>query len=68
MNVGELFGVVYLAVQAGGDSSKNAYIALGMVAVWVVLGAAWVALNPRMRGVKLLDAPTKSVAGAAVTG
>jgi amino acid transporter len=46
MNIAELCGVVYLAVKAGGDSSKNAYIALGVVAVWVVIGFVWVALNP----------------------
>lgn len=46
MNIGELLGVVYLAVKAGGDSSKNAYIALGMVGVWIVAGFVWVALNP----------------------
>ena len=46
MNVGELLGVVYLAVKAGGDSSKNAYIALAMVAAWIVIGVVWVALNP----------------------
>jgi amino acid transporter len=46
MNIGELLGVIYIAVKAGGDSSKNAYIALGMVAVWIVLGFIWVGLNP----------------------
>jgi len=59
MNIGELVGVVYLAVQAGGDSSKNAYIALGVVVVWIVLGVVWVALNPQMRGVKVLGAAKK---------
>ncbi|MHB8671427.1 MAG: APC family permease [Acidimicrobiales bacterium] len=46
MNIAELLGVVYLAVKAGGDSSKNAYIALAMVAVWIVIGFIWVAVNP----------------------
>ena len=46
MNIGELLGVVYLAVKAGGDSSKNAYIALAVVGVWIVLGFVWVAMNP----------------------
>ncbi len=46
MNVGELLGVVYLAVKAGGDSSKNAYIALAVVGVWILLGLAWAAVNP----------------------
>ncbi len=46
MNIGELLGVIYIAVKAGGSSSKNAYIALGMVAVWILLGFIWVGLNP----------------------
>jgi APA family basic amino acid/polyamine antiporter len=46
MNIGELCGVVYLAVKAGGDSSKNAFIALAVVGVWIVLGFVWVAMNP----------------------
>jgi hypothetical protein len=57
MNTSELCGVVYLAVKAGGDSSKNAFIALGMVVAWIVVGGLWVAMNPRMRGVKLLGDP-----------
>jgi basic amino acid/polyamine antiporter, APA family len=66
MNVAELFGVVYLAVKAGGDSSKNAFIALAMVGVWIVAGAVWVAVNPRMRGVKLIGEQPKAPSVAAV--
>ena len=57
MNVAELFGVVYLAVKAGGDSSKNAFIALAMVGVWIVAGLIWVAANPQMRGKPILAVP-----------
>jgi hypothetical protein len=46
MNIGELLGVIYIAVKAGGSSSKNAYIALGAVVVWILLGFVWVAVNP----------------------
>ncbi|MDQ6614228.1 MAG: APC family permease [Actinomycetota bacterium] len=46
MNLAELFGVVYLAITAGGTSSKDAYKALGIVALWIVIGIVWVALNP----------------------
>ncbi|MDQ1365775.1 MAG: basic amino acid/polyamine antiporter, family [Acidimicrobiaceae bacterium] len=46
MNVAELAGIVYLAITAGGASSKDAYKALGLVAVWIVLGVVWVAANP----------------------
>ncbi|HET7487096.1 MAG TPA: APC family permease [Acidimicrobiales bacterium] len=57
MNLAEFFGVIYIAVKSGGATSRNAYIALGMVAVWVVAGGIWVAMNPKMRGVKLIADP-----------
>ncbi len=46
MNVAELFGVVYLAVTAGGATAKDAYKSLAIVGVWIVIGIVWVALNP----------------------
>jgi amino acid transporter len=46
MNLAELFGVLYLAVTAGGAASKDAYKALGIVGVWIVIGIIWVAVNP----------------------
>jgi amino acid transporter len=52
MNIGELCGVVYLAVKAGGDSSKNAYIALAVVGVWILLGLAWGVMNPHREHAK----------------
>jgi APA family basic amino acid/polyamine antiporter len=61
MNVAELLGVVYLAVKAGGDSSKNAFIALGVVVVWSILGFAWVALNPHRDHAKNLVATKGSI-------
>jgi len=68
MNIGELLGVVYLAVKAGGDSSKNAYIALGMVGVWIVLGFVWVAVNPNKHHARKVladrEGPTKLVAAS----
>jgi amino acid transporter len=55
MNVAELVGVIFLAVQAGGNSASDAYKALAVVGIWIVIGVVWVALNPRMRGAKLID-------------
>ncbi len=52
MNIGELLGVIYIAVKAGGSSSKNAYIALGGVVVWIILGFVWVGLNPNKHHAK----------------
>ncbi|MBV8983957.1 MAG: APC family permease, partial [Acidimicrobiia bacterium] len=46
MNIGELFGVVYLAITAGGTTSTDAYKSIAIVAVWIVLGVLWVAFNP----------------------
>jgi APA family basic amino acid/polyamine antiporter len=46
MNLAELCGVVYLAITAGGATSKDTYKALGLVALWIVLGVVWVAVNP----------------------
>jgi amino acid transporter len=60
MNVAELLGIIYLAVKAGGDASKEAFYALGLVIVWILAGLAWVAMNPRMRGVKVIAEPAKA--------
>jgi amino acid transporter len=46
MNLAELFGVVYLAITAGGATSKDAYKSLAIVGAWIVIGVVWVALNP----------------------
>jgi APA family basic amino acid/polyamine antiporter len=46
MNIGELLGVLYIAVKAGGATSSDAYQALGAVVVWIILGFVWVAVNP----------------------
>jgi amino acid transporter len=46
MNLAELFGVVYLAVTAGGATAKDAYKSLGIVGLWIVIGVVWVAFNP----------------------
>jgi hypothetical protein len=53
----DLFGDVYVANTAGGATSKDAYKSLGIVVGWIVLGAIWVALNPAMRGKKVLHDP-----------
>jgi amino acid transporter len=55
MNLAELFGVVYLALKAGGETATDAYKSLAVVGAWIVLGVVWVALNPKMRGTKVFD-------------
>jgi len=67
MNIAELIGVVYLAITAGGATSKDAYKSLGIVVLWCVIGVIWVALNPdrhHARGVheaRKTDKPLVSV-------
>ena len=53
MNVAELGGVVYLALKAGGTTATDTNKAIAVVLAWCVAGVVWVALNPRMRGVKV---------------
>jgi amino acid transporter len=57
LNLGELFGVIFLAIKAGGNTSTDAYKSLAIVGGWIVLGVIWVALNPAMRGRKVLHDP-----------
>ena len=57
MNIAELLGVVYIAVNASGTSPGDAYKALGVVVLWCLIGVVWVALNPNMRGKKVFHDP-----------
>jgi amino acid transporter len=57
MNIAELLGVVYIAVNASGTSPGNAFKALGVVAVWCLIGVVWVLSNPNMRGKKVFHDP-----------
>jgi amino acid transporter len=52
MNLAELFGVVYLAVTAGGTTAKDAYKSIAIVLAWIALGVVWVALNPNKGSAK----------------
>jgi amino acid transporter len=57
MNVAELLGVVYIAVNATGTSPGNAYKALGAVLLWCLIGVVWVLFNPSHRGKKVIHDP-----------
>jgi amino acid transporter len=46
MNVAMLFGVVFLAITTGGATAKDSYKSIAIVAVWIVIGLIWVAVNP----------------------
>lgn len=55
-NVGMLFGVVFLAIQAGnsgtpgGNTASDATMSIIVVAVWAVAGAIWFAVNTAKQG------------------
>ena len=57
MNIAELLGVVYIAVNASGTSPGDAFKAIGVVVVWCLIGVVWVLSNPKMRGSKVFDDP-----------
>ena len=57
MNIGELGGIIYLGAAGGGSTAKDVYIALAVVAAWIVAGVAWMFLNPKKRGTKILHDP-----------
>jgi len=57
MNIAELIGVVYIAINGSGTTPGDAYKAIGVVVIWCVIGAVWVLSNPKMRGAKVLHDP-----------
>jgi amino acid transporter len=57
MNLAELLGIVYLAVMAGGATANDAWIAMGVVGAWILIGIVWVVLNPATKGQKLIADP-----------
>ena len=44
-NIGMLVGIVYMSVSSGGSTQTDTLIALGIVGVWIVVGAAWLVFN-----------------------
>ncbi|HEX7492104.1 MAG TPA: APC family permease [Candidatus Limnocylindrales bacterium] len=56
-NLGMLAGVVYMSVSAGGSTQTDTLIALGIVGVWILIGAAWLLLNSASSNKSLLVKP-----------
>jgi amino acid transporter len=56
-NLGMLAGVVYMSVSAGGSTQTDTLIALGIVGVWILIGAAWLVLNSASNKQSLLVKP-----------
>jgi amino acid transporter len=46
-NVGMLLTVLFMSISSGGSTQVDTLIAVGIVAVWIVIGAAWLTLNSR---------------------
>ena len=53
-NVMMLTGVVMLSFKAGGSTSRDTILALGMVLVWMAIGIVWFVLNTRKQGHDIL--------------
>ena len=49
-----LTGIVVLSFKAGGSTSRDTILALGMVLVWLAIGVVWFVLNTRKQGHEIL--------------
>jgi amino acid transporter len=56
-NLGMLVGVVYMSVSAGGSTQTDTLIALGIVGVWILIGAIWLIFNSASSKQSLLVKP-----------
>jgi basic amino acid/polyamine antiporter, APA family len=50
-----LGAIVYLAINAGGNTANDAVIALAAVATWVVVGVVWFVINTQKQGRTVLS-------------
>jgi amino acid transporter len=53
-NLMMLVGIVTLSFKAGGSTSRDTILALGMVLVWLAVGIVWFVLNTRKQGHEIL--------------
>jgi amino acid transporter len=53
-NLMMLTGIVVLSFKAGGSTSRDTILALGMVLVWLAIGVVWFVLNTRKQGHEIL--------------
>jgi len=51
-NLMMLIGIVTLSFKAGGNTSRDTILALGMVLVWLAVGIVWFVLNTKKQGMK----------------
>ena len=57
-NIVMLLFVVKLSFSAGGSTQTDTLIALGMVVVWIILGAIWMVFNSASQGRSMVARPT----------
>ena len=57
-NLAMLGAIVYLSISAGGSTQTDTLIALAFVAVWILVGAIWLAANSRATQRGMLVSPT----------
>jgi basic amino acid/polyamine antiporter, APA family len=60
-NVAMLIGIVVMSVTAGGSTQTDTLIALGIVGVWILVGAVWLVLNSIGSNKSLLVSPASVV-------
>jgi protein-S-isoprenylcysteine O-methyltransferase Ste14 len=53
-NLMMLVGIVILSFKAGGSTSRDTILALGMVLVWLAVGIVWFVHNTRKQGHEVL--------------
>jgi amino acid transporter len=53
-NLMMLVGIVTLSFKAGGNTSRDTILALGMVVVWLAVGIVWFVMNTRKEGHQIL--------------
>ncbi|MFY9813254.1 MAG: amino acid permease, partial [Dehalococcoidales bacterium] len=53
-NLMMLVGIVTLSFKAGGNTSRDTILALGMVLVWMAVGIVWFVMNTRKQGHEIL--------------
>jgi amino acid transporter len=56
-NVGMLIGVVFMSVSSGGSTQTDTIVALAIVGLWIVVGAAWLVWNSAATKTSLLVKP-----------
>jgi APA family basic amino acid/polyamine antiporter len=56
-NIAMLVGVIYMSVSSGGSTQTDTLIALGIVGVWILIGAVWLVFNSAATKTSLLVKP-----------